>query len=142
MTTPLKLKVRVKFNRLGHGGRPSVAVDERDPDATSHATGRIPRVAKLMALALRFEQLLKDGVARDYADLARLGQVTRARMTQIMNLLNLAPDIQEDLLFWEPITEGRDPVVLRNLQPITQQVDWRKQRQKFAKYQLTRTGKQ
>ena len=35
--------------------------------------------------------------------------VTRARMTQIMNLLNLAPDIQEELLLLPPVTEGRDP---------------------------------
>ena len=40
-----------------------------------------------MALAIRFEQLVRDGVVADYAELARLGRVTRARMSQIMNLL-------------------------------------------------------
>jgi len=39
-----------------------------------------------------------QGEMRDYADVARLGYVTRARLTQIMNLLLLAPDIQEALL--------------------------------------------
>ncbi len=43
-------------------------------------------------LAHRFERLIRDGEVRDYADLARLGHVTRARLAQIMNLLNLAPD--------------------------------------------------
>jgi hypothetical protein len=43
--------------------------------------------------------LIQQGVVKDYADLARLGQVSRARITQIMNLLNLAPDIQEPILF-------------------------------------------
>jgi len=46
-----------------------------------------------MALAIRFERLLREGVARDYADLARLGGVTRTRITQIMNMRNLATSI-------------------------------------------------
>lgn len=63
------------------------------------AAGRVPRVARLLALAHRFEKLVQTGVAADYADLARLGRVTRARVTQIMNLLGLAPDIQEQILY-------------------------------------------
>ncbi len=74
----------------------------------------MPRVARLMALALRFEQLIREGVVADYAELARLGHVTRARVTQIMNLLHLAPDIQEQvLLFLSAVERGRDPLVLR-----------------------------
>ena len=57
--------------------------------------GRVPRIARLMALALRFEHLVQSGTVRDYAELARLGQVSRARLTQITNLLHLAPDLQE-----------------------------------------------
>ena len=60
---------------------------------------RIPRITRLMALAIKFETMVGRGEVRDYADLARLGYVTRARITQIMNLLMLAPDIQEQLLF-------------------------------------------
>ena len=60
--------------------------------------GHVPRVIRLMALAIRFDQLIRDGVVADQAELARLGHVTRARLTQIMNLLNLAPDIQEAIL--------------------------------------------
>jgi hypothetical protein len=51
-----------------------------------------------MALALRFEQLLCEGKIRNYAELARLGHVSRARVSQIMRLLSLAPTIQEALL--------------------------------------------
>ena len=51
-----------------------------------------------MALAIKFQDMVDRGEVRDYADLARLGYVTRARVTQIMNLLNLAPDIQQSLL--------------------------------------------
>ena len=52
---------------------------------------------KGLALAIRFDQLIRDGVVTDQAELARLGHVSRARLTQIMNLLNLAPDIFEAL---------------------------------------------
>ncbi len=51
-----------------------------------------------MALAIKFQDMVDRGEVKDYADLARLGHVTRARLTQIMNLLLLAPDIQEELL--------------------------------------------
>jgi hypothetical protein len=47
---------------------------------------RLPRIAKLMALAIRYEGFVRDGVVADYAELARLGHVTRARMSQITSL--------------------------------------------------------
>jgi hypothetical protein len=90
--------------------------------------GRIPRVSKLMALAIRFETLIRQGAVRDYADLARLGGVTRARLSQIMDLLQLAPDIQEELLFLPRTAAGRDPVTERNLRPVTCEPDWSRQR--------------
>ncbi len=91
--------------------------------------GRVPRIARLMALAIRMRRMIDAGEVRDYAELARLGHVTRARMTQIMNLLNLAPDIQEEILFLPPIESGRDPIRELQLRPITAVPDWRKQRQ-------------
>lgn len=48
----------------------------------------IPRIARLMALAIRLEGLIRQETIRDYAEAARLGRVTRARMTQIMQLLH------------------------------------------------------
>jgi hypothetical protein len=51
-----------------------------------------------MALAIKFQDMVDRGEVRDYADLARLGYVSRARLTQLMNLLLLAPKIQEKLL--------------------------------------------
>lgn len=54
----------------------------------------------------------------DQAELARLGHVTRARLTKIMNLLNLAPDIQGAVLFLPPTENGRDAVTERDLRPI------------------------
>ena len=81
-----------------------------------------------MALAIRLDGLVHSGVVTDYAELARLGHVTRARITQIMNLLLLAPDIQEAILFLPRVERGRDPIHLRQLQPIALVPDWRKQR--------------
>ena len=52
--------------------------------------GCIPRIARLMALAIRFHSLLRAEEFRDYTELARLGRVTRPRMTQIIRLLDLA----------------------------------------------------
>jgi hypothetical protein len=54
--------------------------------------------------------------------------VTRARISQILNLLHLAPDIQEALLFLPPTLRGRDALILADLTPIAACIDWRKQR--------------
>jgi len=94
--------------------------------------GRVPRITRLMALALRFERLLALGEVRDYADLARLGHVTRARVTQIMNLLNLAPNIQEEMLFLPPTVAGHDPIKEWQVRPIAATPDWRKQRRMWT----------
>jgi hypothetical protein len=84
-----------------------------------------------MALAIRFDGLIRDGVVTDQAELARLGHVSRARITQIMNLLQLAPDIQEELLFLPRTQRGRDKVQERSLRSIAITADWRKQRQRW-----------
>src|SRR5690606_32310690 len=90
--------------------------------------GRVPRIARLMALAIRLEGLIQRGEVRDYADLARLGHVSRARATQIMNLLSLAPDIQEEILHLPLVARGRDPIKEWQVRPIAATPDWRKQR--------------
>jgi hypothetical protein len=81
-----------------------------------------------MALALRLEELVRTGEVANYSALAALGHVTRARICQIMNLLHLAPDIQEALLFLPPTLRGRDAIILADLMPLAAAVDWRKQR--------------
>ena len=90
--------------------------------------GRVPRVARLLALALRLEQLVQTGVIANYAELARLGHVSRARITQIVNLCLLAPDLQEAVLFLPLTVRGRDPIPLRQLQRVAAELDWMQQR--------------
>jgi len=101
--------------------------------------GRVPRVARLLALAIRLEQLVQARVIANYAALAELGHVSRARVTQILNLLLLAPDIQEALLFLPRTARGRDPMHLGELQRLTLVVDWKEQR-KLWEALLTKKG--
>ncbi len=101
--------------------------------------GRTPRIAKLMALAIRFEEKLQQGHVRDMAQLSRLGHVSRARLTQIMNLRLLAPDIQEDLLNLPRVLKGRSPIKYRDLIPILQDPIWKCQREQW-KSVLQATG--
>jgi hypothetical protein len=74
---------------------------------------------------------IATGVIRDQAEAARLGRVSRVRVTQILNLLNLAPDIQEELLFRAAPPRGRDPLTLRQVLPIAAALDWRQQRRRW-----------
>ncbi|MEK6674494.1 MAG: hypothetical protein AABZ47_02440 [Planctomycetota bacterium] len=125
--------VTVEFNvhfARGSAGHREI-VSGKKPAKAELPVGSIPRVARLMALAIRCEELVRRGEVTDYAELARLGHVTRARMTQIMNLLNLAPDIQEEILFLPRTTHGRDPIGERDLRPITTVVDWGIQQRKW-----------
>jgi hypothetical protein len=123
------MTIRVAFdfhvNRVGRRGEMRAG---EEPPAPVAPVGRVPRVARLMALAIRFERLIRSGAVADYATLARLGHVTRARVTQIMNLLTLAPDIQEAILFLPRTTRGRDPIHIGQLQPVALTPAWADQR--------------
>lgn len=125
MNRPIKFEATIHFKHRGRGRK---EVRQGEPPAPTPCSGRVPRVARLMALAIRFDEHIRAGVVTDYAELARLAHVSRARVTQIMNLLMLAPDIQEAILFLPRTERGRDGIHLRQLQPIALVPDWRKQR--------------
>ena len=134
MNTKISVATTVRFERYRKGARRMVKRDETTPhDATR---GRLPRITRLMALAIHFDGLIQSGAVANYAELARLGDVTRARMTQIMNLLNLAPEIQEELLFLRRVEKGRPELILRDLQDVAAVSDWRDQK---AIWKLLRT---
>jgi len=111
-----------------HRGRKVLrqVVEEKAPESAE--AGRVPRVARLMALAMRFEELVRKGLVKDQAEIATLGHVSRARVTQIMNLLHLAPDIQEHILFLPRVTSGCDPICEPVLRPIAAEFAWGEQR--------------
>lgn len=120
----LTIQRQVHFGR----GRKGRKVIHGGPHPQAPPTGRIPRISRLVALAHRFDRLIKAGEITDQAEIARLGHVSRARVTQIMNLLLLAPDIQEEILFLPRTRSGRDPIREIMLRPIAAVLDWRKQR--------------
>jgi hypothetical protein len=103
-------------------------VSQNGEGQTAKAQERVPRLARLMALALRLEDLIEAGKVKNYATLGRLGHVSRSRVSQIMNLLYLAPDIQEQILFLPPVSRGRDPIHLRRLQSVARMPIWSRQR--------------
>ena len=94
------------------------------PSAPERVKGRLPRITRYMALAIYYEDLIRQGHVHDYAEIATLGHVTRARVTQIMNLRLLSPEIQEALLALPRIATGQDQLSLRVLQSIALQTDW------------------
>ena len=131
MSTTWTIELPVHFQRCGHGSRKEMRSGAQTP---ALSPGRVPRVSRLMALALRLDELVRTGQIASFSALASLGQVTRARISQILSLRCLAPDIQEALLFLPPTPRGRDPIILADLMPITAALDWRKQRRLWRKH--------
>jgi DNA invertase Pin-like site-specific DNA recombinase len=97
------------------------------------APTRVPRITRLLALALKFDGLLRQGVVKDYAELARLGQVSRSRVTQIMNLLSLAPDIQQQILSWARDARGGQSVRETSVRALSAEVIWSRQREQWKR---------
>lgn len=90
--------------------------------------GRIPRITKMMALAIRLDHLIRSGQVSDQAELARLGHVSRARLTQILDLNLLAPDIQEEILHTKS-DDAKPRILERDLLKLAREFSWNAQRQ-------------
>jgi hypothetical protein len=130
MTTSVTIEKDVLFRRQARGHRELRARTTTPPAVP--APERIPRLARLMALAIRFDGLLQSGRVRDQAELAQLGQVTRARVSQILSLVHLAPDIQEEILFLRGGRRGVD-CLLADMRAIAVVSDWSGQRRRWRK---------
>ncbi|MCS7465159.1 hypothetical protein NZK35_00555 [Stieleria sp. ICT_E10.1] len=94
--------------------------------------GKVPRISRLMALAIRMDEMLRRGEAQDTIELAKMGKVSQPRLTQILSLSLLAPEIQEALLYLPREMTGRSKIHERNLRPITKQLYWVKQREMWS----------
>lgn len=97
------------------------------PSQAGLVAGRVPKLVLLLVLGHHFERLIRDGVVRDYAEIARRTGMTRARVTQITNLMLLAPEIQEAILDLEPAAGGDDPVHERSLRKLVAETRWGRQ---------------
>lgn len=121
----ITIKKTIHFSR-GPAGRRRITVEQ--PVVETVPAGQIPRISKLMALAIRFDRLIREGKIADQSQLALAAHISQPRMTQIMNLLHLAPDIQEELLFLPPLFEGRSPINEKTLRPLSAKISWAEQR--------------
>ncbi len=113
----MKAAVARTVHRVDFGARSA-------PEAPS---GRVPRVSRMLALAHKIDAKIRAGELRDLADAASSMELTRARVTQITNLLLLAPEIQTAILELPLVTSGRDPISERQLRPIVAEADWQRQ---------------
>ncbi|GIW81346.1 MAG: hypothetical protein KatS3mg105_3153 [Gemmatales bacterium] len=127
----ITVKKQVFLTRSQRGRR---RIEDKPSASQMVPAGRVPRVSRVMALAIEFDRLLREGIVSSTIELARLAQVTQPRITQVLNLLHLAPDIQEELLFLPLVTEGRDPINEKQLRRLCAEVSWRKQRKMWAQF--------
>ena len=116
MTDCASATFTVAFKAPGH---------PRNPQMVS--LGRALRVARHLALAHEIERRIRAGELDDLAHAARAFGLTRARVTQITNLLLLAPAIQAEILAMPPVTAGRDLITERTLRPVVAEPVWKMQ---------------
>jgi hypothetical protein len=134
--SPARVEFQVRFSAGPKGKRrvhEAPADESLSPGARLAPTptivapaGRIPKMTRLLVLGHHLERLVRDGVVKDYAQIAHLTGLTRARVTQIVNLTLLAPGIQEAIL-----NLSRSRIAERNLRPVAALVDWKQQCEKW-----------
>src|SRR6056300_684985 len=91
-------------------------------------------MSSVMVQGIECDQLIRDGVMKNQSELAHYARVTTARMTHIMWLTNLAPDIQEAILFLSRIESGPDSVKEIVVRRIARVMDWGVQRGRWREY--------
>ena len=95
------------------------------------STGRIPRLSRLMALAIKMQGLLRSGSVRSYRELTELGQISGARLSQILRLADLAPGIQEEILFLPKTRVGSDLVTEKAIRKVSRVIEFDEQLKLF-----------
>jgi hypothetical protein len=108
--------------------------EEPQPEEVANPRASIPRISRLMALAIHYQKILEKGVVVNASGLASLAGVTQPRMTQILNLNLLAPDIQEELLFGDHSFIAQSSVCEKKLRRLCSASDWQKQRERWASF--------
>lgn len=126
------IQVKFETTATAHGRKRVTSPRPRKAPAPP----RVPHIIKLMALAIRLEHLLATGQVKDQAEIARTAGITRARVTQILNLLNLAPEIQQALLDLEPSQTVEPPLPESELRQIAIETSWIRQRRLWKQLAL------
>jgi uncharacterized membrane protein len=92
---------------------------------------RPARVAVMLAIAHTIATRIDTGQLHDQAEAARRLGVTRARVSQLLALLQLAPDLQERVLLLEAVDGIEPPLSERTLRHVLRARDWTEQRALF-----------
>ncbi|NVJ18871.1 hypothetical protein HV826_32650 [Myxococcus sp. AM010] len=100
------------------------------PPPPREAARRPAHAARMLALAHHVESAIARGLVASAADVAGQLGFTRARVTHLLDLLLLAPDIQEEVLFLEAV-EGEEPLSERGLRAIAHAGTWESQRERW-----------
>lgn len=99
-----------------------------EPFAGAHPTVRRPaHVARMLALAHHVESAIERGLFPDRAAVARKLGLTRARITQLLNLLLLAPELQQCVLSLEAV-DGVEPMSERAVRSVASALSWTEQK--------------
>lgn len=88
---------------------------------------RPAKVARMLALAHHIRWAIERGDVPDAATVARRLGLTRARVSQLLDLCLLAPDVQEAILALEAV-DGAEPMAERALREVVREVGWEGQR--------------
>jgi hypothetical protein len=114
--------------------RPRGAADVARSEYRS--AGRVPQITRVLSLAIHFDEMIRRGDAKDYADIARLSCLCRERVSQIARLNYLAPDIQVELLYLPATPTGRYAVSETAMRKIANLLSWTDQRREWAALKL------
>jgi hypothetical protein len=116
--------ITATLHRVQRGHRKRFVSKPRPPTVS---VARPARVAIMLALAHQIVAAISTGRLHDQADAARRLGVTRPRITQLLYLLQLAPDLQEHVLFLD-VVDGIEPLTERTLRVVTRTKAWAQQR--------------
>ena len=129
---------RIFTSYLFRGRKGAEVVFSQEPPPPPPETVRRPaRVARMLALAHRLQRSIDSGEIHDRAAVARQYGLTRARVTQLLNLTLLAPDIQEQVLALEAV-DGLEPTSERALRGVSREMAWGEQRRRWTEIRRQR----
>lgn len=135
--SPLNIQFAFRPKRRA-AGRPAQENNGVGP-VSAPPPGRAPRISQVLALAIQFQEMLRLGEAQDCADLARLGGLTRERISQIMKFNWLASDLQLEILHLNQAPGERFPVSEVAVRRIAQHLSWIEQRALWRKLLAKKT---
>jgi hypothetical protein len=121
------------MNEIQFQLRPHRAKEEKKGAVVS--SGKLPRIAEVLALAIGFDEMIRRGLAKDHSDLARLGCISKERVSQVMRLVWLAPDIQQEILTLPRTPRGRFHVGEVALRHVASKMMWGEQREAWGRLQ-------